>query len=597
MKKFLLSVILFSTGFLMVEAGQVNEQQARMKAEAFVANHAKTRGVHDFSRVYIPLKTFSAMESVNDAPLYAFNLDGGGYVVVSGDDRTADILMFSDKGHLDIDKMPANMKNWLDGYVRKIQRLPANAVPRQSVTRTASAKEELLPKLKTAWGQDWPYNIHTPELHVVWEEWDKTIHAATGCVATAMAQLLNYYRYPDATQVGADSYTGIADVPLMFEDGERDTVQVGWKTEEVAAGAMIDWANITDNYDKNSTEAQIEAVSRLMQYCGASVNMSYGMESAARTDSLVYGLYDMFGYHDVYLIHQGNYDAQGWIDALYEIIAQEGPLLFAGDCPDGYGAHQFILDGYRNVGGIDYFYVNWGWDGEDDGYVTLDVMRPDWLFDDNGNKIGFTESQLATPGLGPNGKGTASREKNLYCDGFELGKKGKQYTRAAKSADFEVEYALYYGNYDLPYCSFRMGIGLYQGGNFLGYISLLPDENGIELPLWYYWGGETESEDDLLPIGKGLGDGTYQIKLVCCVAGERDWKACRFADDYTVTMTIEGNTATFSTTPTAIRPVERDLRQTDNEESGWYSLSGMRLNGRPTAKGIYIRNGRKVVIK
>ena len=597
MKKFLLSVTLFMIGLLSVEAGQVNEQQARLKAETFLVNRVRTRGQQNLSRVYMPLETLSAMESTNDAPLYAFNLDGGGYVVVSGDDRTADILMFSDKGHLDINKMPANMKSWMEGYVRKIQHLPANAIPRECNTRAASIKEDLAPKLKTAWGQDWPYNLHTPELQVVWKDWSTTVHAATGCVATAMAQLMNYYRYPDATQIAVDSYTGTSDVPIEFEDGARDTVQVDWKTEKVAAGALIDWANITDNYDENSTDAQLEAISRLMQYCGASANMQYGMESSARTDSLVYGLYDMFGYHDVYLMHQMNYDVQGWIDALYNVIAQEGPLLFGGDCPDGYGGHQFILDGYRNVGGVDYFYVNWGWDGEDDGYITLDVMRPGWLFDDYGNEIGFTESQVATPGMGSNGKGIASTDKKLYCDWFTLGDDEKTYTRTSKADNFEVEYAVFFSNYDLPYCTFQLGIGLFQDGDLKGVISLT-DEKGIEIPLYYYLGIETEGEDDLFPIGSGLGDGTYQIKEICRLVDEHDWKVCRLADDFAVTMIINGNTATFGyreVDPSGMNPVTDD--KGDATESGWYSLSGQRFNSRPSVKGIYIQNGRKVVIK
>ena len=103
------------------------------------------------------------------------------------------------------------------------------------------------------------------------------------------------------------------------------------------AGTPIDWANITDTYTQASTDAQIEAVSRLMQWCGLAANMQYGMESSARTDSLTYALYETFGYEDVYLLHQRNYDAQGWIDVLYDVIAQEGPLLFGGDCPDDNG--------------------------------------------------------------------------------------------------------------------------------------------------------------------------------------------------------------------------------------------------------------------
>ena len=87
----------------------------------------------------------------------------------------------------------------------------------------------------------------------------------------------------------------------------------------------------------------------------------------------------MFGYEDVYLLHQMNFDQSSWVDAIYDLISKQGPLLFGGDCPDDNGGHQFILDGYKNVDGKDYFYSNWGWDGDDDGYVLLDVMSPGWI--------------------------------------------------------------------------------------------------------------------------------------------------------------------------------------------------------------------------
>ena len=189
MKKLYVLAVVLLASVLIAEAGQVNEQQAREKAKMFMTKRSLTRGVSALQRVYMPQNTPSAMASVNEAPLYLFNLDGGGYVVVSGDDRTTEILAFSEKGHIDANKMPSNMKNWLNGYVKKIQKLPANAVPQQRAT-TRTAKADLQPKLKTTWGQDWPYNLHTPELFVKWDGNEATVNAATGCIATAMAQLL-----------------------------------------------------------------------------------------------------------------------------------------------------------------------------------------------------------------------------------------------------------------------------------------------------------------------------------------------------------------------------------------------------------------------
>lgn len=595
MKKLYVLAVMLLASVLIAEAGQVNEQQAREKAKTFLTKRSLTRGVSVMQRVYVPLKTPSAMESVNDAPLYLFNLEGGGYVVVSGDDRTVEILAFSEKGHTDPDKMPLNMKNWMDGYVRKIQKLPAHIMPQQRAV-SRSVKADLQPKLKTAWGQDWPYNLHSPKLHVEWNGKESTVLAATGCIATSMAQMLNYYRYPNATLTGADSYKGVADVPVS-DNVNDDVVQVAWKTEAMEAGSVIDWANITNTYDQNSTEAQTEAVSRLVQYCGLAANTQYGTESSAGTDEMVYALYDTFGYEDVYMLYQMNYDAQGWVDVLYDVMSQEGPLLFGADLPDDNGGHQFIIDGYRNVDGQDYFYANWGWDGEDDGYMALDVMSPGWIFDDNGKEIGFTDMQMATPGMGPEGKGKTSIKKILYCDEFALGREGKVYERFSSSDGFDVEYAFYYTNLDHPNATYLMGMGTYQndrlvsGINFSGWF-------GVELPFFYTWGGESESEDDLITVGQGLGDGTYQIKPICTTPDNTiDWDICRFADYFPVTMTITGNKATFSgSTQTSIRSVTNDVQKA-SADTGWHNLSGMRLNGAPSAKGIYIHNGKKIVVK
>ena len=125
-------------------AGRVGEQTALKKASAFMSSHARTRGAGTLTRVYLPLETKSPIWSTTDAPLYVFNKDGGGYVVVSGDDRTADILCFSDQGHIDANNLPVNMQLWLQGYVRQIESIPASAVlQRVATTRTSDAKEHI----------------------------------------------------------------------------------------------------------------------------------------------------------------------------------------------------------------------------------------------------------------------------------------------------------------------------------------------------------------------------------------------------------------------------------------------------------------------
>ena len=239
MKRKLLMTVMVLAVAIGAWAGQVGEKQARQKVSAFMTGQAATRGEVSLTRVYLPLQTKSTVWSVTDAPIYIFNYDGGGYVIVSGDDRTADILGFSNTGHIDADRLPVNMKNWLQGYATKIERIPASAVPhRKATTRGGVTKANISTKMKTEWGQSYPYDLHTPELAFSWKSQDTIVHTATGCVATAASMVLNYYRYPAKLKKAIDSYEGTCDVPVLDKGtGEMDTVRnVKWKTENIAAG-------------------------------------------------------------------------------------------------------------------------------------------------------------------------------------------------------------------------------------------------------------------------------------------------------------------------------------------------------------------------
>ena len=524
-------------------------------------------------------------------------------MIVSGDDRTADILGFSQTGHIDADRLPVNMKNWLQGYATKIERIPASAVPhRKATTRGGGTKANISTKMKTEWGQEYPYNLHTPDLSFSWKSQDTIVHTATGCVATAASMVLNYYRYPDKLKKAIDSYEGTYDVPVRDKKtGEVDTVRnVKWKTENIAAGTPIDWDHLSDKYNKNSTDEEREAVSRLMQYIGCAAQMEYGYDgSSADNGSLMIGLKEVFGYDDVYMLNDFEYDDQGWVDVVYHEMSEAGPVLFGGQAPTN-GGHEFVLDGYMAKDGKDYFYVNWGWDGEDNGYMLLSVMESGWLRDDDDNPEGFTESQDLICGLGHNGKGyTTVPNLVFYADMMELGVEGKEYSRSKKSEPFKVaEYEISFGNYHLPELTSRTALGVYDANNKLVYRTDMSEENGMSLPIYYsaLYSPDPSQKDDSFPIGGGLGDGTYTVKLLCAEPNTEDWIPMQNAEETTLQMTVFGNKCSFKfSSATAIRKVVTEI--SENTDNTWYSLSGTRLSGKPTTKGIYIHQGRKVMVK
>jgi hypothetical protein len=600
MKKRMLLILMVLVVAAGAWAGRVGEQEARKKASAFMMGKASTRGEMSLTRVYLPLETKSAAWSVTDAPIYIYNYDGGGYVIVSGDDRTAVILGFSEKGHIDANHLAVNMKAWLQGYVRQIESIPVSATPRRVATTRSEPKADLATKLKTEWGQDYPYNLHTPELQLSWKGMEKTVYTATGCVATAMSMIMHYYQYPAKLKKGIDSYEGVCDVPV--EDrltGETDTLKdVKWKTEDIPADTPIDWANITDKYNLKSSDAENDAVARLMQYCGAAVNMNYGVDgSSALHGSALVGFKDVMDYQDVYCLNDFEYDYQGWVDAVYDEMSKAGPVIFTGLTPSGEG-HTFILDGYQSKDGEDYFYVNWGWDGEDNGYMLLSVMEPGWVVDESGNPEGFNEHQSMLCGLGPNGKGyTTVPNLKFYAEALELGIEGEEYSRSNKSENFQIkDFYLQFGNYHLDKLTAKCALGVYDAKNKLVYAIYLSNKQGTTLDIFYYSYYKNQ-KGTYLSIGEKLDDGTYTVMLICSEPNSENWEPMQNAEAIALQMTISGNKCSFKTGgTTAIRKVVAETGG-ENADNAWYSLSGARLSGEPTTKGIYIHQGRKVMVK
>ena len=131
--------------------------------------------------------------------LYAFNCEGGGYVIVSGDDATTPILGYSPDGVLKMDEMPSNLRTWLEGYadqIRRLQRGEAKAATR----RVPVARAKIEPLVKAQWNQRAPFNWECPK------DIRADVLSASGCVATAMSQVMYFHKWP---QEATTAYTTI----------------------------------------------------------------------------------------------------------------------------------------------------------------------------------------------------------------------------------------------------------------------------------------------------------------------------------------------------------------------------------------------------
>ena len=336
---------------VLLMADPVDKDAARLKAEAFFMKKNPSSARRAQVRQDISL-------ALTNESFHVFNLgEDGGFVMIAGDDCAPDILGYSDSGSFDAENMPENLRAWLDGYAEQIAWMKENEAspdPSQgeenggssrSAANSWGGKPAIEPLLTSQWGQGDPYNRQTPTIN---EQ-----HCKTGCVATAMAQVM-YYWYK---KIGYATW-------LIKSTPEYELSQIG--RLGLSAPATFDWANMCDTYlgRDNRTETEKNAVAKLMKYCGYSVEMGYGLDSSGASPSnIALALTDMFGYKSARYIYREDYTYENWLDVIYTDLSAGRPVLYGGAHPKG--GHRFVCDGYDKD---DYFHFNWGYSGYNDGF-------------------------------------------------------------------------------------------------------------------------------------------------------------------------------------------------------------------------------------
>ncbi len=307
--------------------------------------------------------------------VYLFDKGGRGFLIVSADDSTEPLLAYSDNGNLD-GELPPQLEWWLEEYARQVQYnkdMGFTSIPRRTSPGT---REAIAPQIQTDWDQGNPYNLQCPLV--------STERTYTGCVATAMAQVLKYWEYPERGK-GQISYNaqGL---------GKRLTLNFALRA--------FDWDNMLPTYNTGEyTEAQANAVAYLMKACGYAVKMEYGIDSSgAYAMNIADALVRYFDYDPNirYTLRQ-YYSTSEWTKMIYENLRDVGPVLYGGGSLIG-GGHSFICDGYDGNG---YFHFNWGWTGMSNGYFSLDALNPYALGAGGGSGGGYNFTQDAVLGIRP----------------------------------------------------------------------------------------------------------------------------------------------------------------------------------------------------
>ena len=338
--------------------------------------------------------------------IYVFNAaEGNGFVLVAGDDRSTPVLGYSDEGRFVYDSLPDNARSWIDHYEQEIAYIIAHDA--EPYTTTANEWETLrngglleskggsvAPLIKTQWNQCNPnsrsenallYNNSCPL--------DNTsgIRTLTGCVATAMAQIMKYWEYPTR---GAGSH--------WYKHPIYGTLSANF------GNTTYNWSNMPNSLSTSSTTTQKNAVATLMYHCGVSVDMNYGVDfSGSNNQKAKNSLEQYFGYSpQMQYDWKSKYSETIWINSLKQELDNGRPILYQGQASTDLNAegHSFICDGYNSN---NLFHFNWGWGGSPDvdGYFIINLLNP--------SSNNFSYQQTGLFGIQPAGSTPPSTNYDL----------------------------------------------------------------------------------------------------------------------------------------------------------------------------------------
>ena len=324
---------------------------------------------------------------------YVFpNANSKGFTIVSGDDRLPEIVGYSSQGSYDENNLPEGFISFMEAYqnlYNKVNLGDAEALKnlaeikawRNKKNASAASTSAVAPLLgNIEWDQTSPYNNMCPR-------YDSVHVAATGCVATAMAQVMAYYKYPKQLK---------ADIPGYVNRWNGIPMEIPTITREEG---IYDWDNMLPKYNKeaNATQQQKDAVAKLMYHCGAAVQMTYGPESAAAVSASKLAKY--FGYDaDLMMdLSRSSFTLDKWMQIIDTELAAGRPVLYGGQASDG--GHQFICDGKDGEG---LYHINWGWSGSQNGYFDLSLLNPEKGGTGSGNSTeGYNRLCSMTIGIAP----------------------------------------------------------------------------------------------------------------------------------------------------------------------------------------------------
>lgn len=512
------------------------ENRSFRQAREIAERHAAKNGVHIGLQSVKRAKVLNKQQSTTSSRgYYVFPHDGNcGYTIVSGDDRMPEIVGYSTTDTYSEENMPDGMKHLMQAYEAMATAL-ANGdakVERCLAEKEALAADSTYRQPRVAplladivWGQTEPYNNLCPM-------YDGQRRTVTGCVATAMAQLMMYYKYPQTLK---------SDIPAY----QTSSYQLNMPL--VSAGERYDWDNMLPQYSGSAyTAAQANAVAKLMYHCGLSAKADHGPSTGAWCTPYV--LVKYWGYDPDVIKHlyREKFSLREWTAILDAELQASRPVYYTG-CSTTSGGHAFLCDGADGNG---LYHINWGWSGWNNGYFDITVLNSDYSGAESATAPadGYNYTCKMIVGIMPdNGVAdaplivtpllTADENEWVGCDLLTT-------ERADANGTFRLSIAAEFGNYEKTAFDGYAGVGL-------------KDESGIYLPLStskIYLGGMGEygsyySEPLRFKIDYSFPEGRTRIYQIYSTDGET-WQQCGNSDK----LCYE-----FDATDTTLRMVEDTL--------------------------------------
>ena len=482
------------------------------------------------ARQFMPGKQFSSDCNISSKhaprqhgsePFYVFNAEeNGGYVIVSGDDRGPAILGYSAKGNIDVTDIPSNMRWWLENYAQQIASLDASSTL-SGLRKSKLAAPAIAPLITTKWNQYGPYNYMCPDKNWVdFDEagYDSESRCVTGCVATAMAQLMFYWKWPQ-TCPALDSYQNSSQTKSLHS----------------LPSTAFKWDQMKDTYSYRETGVAADAVAELMRYCGQAVHMQYSPDGSSSSLSARV-MANTFQYSpNAREKNREHYTTADWESLIYEELAARRPVAYSGR--NDYGGHQFIVDGFDGDG---LFHINWGWGGSGDGYYVLSIAEPGGELGAGGTPGAYQYNQYAVLGLKPVEEGEESSYFTVLNYVTEP-QEAVSYSRSSSSFDFtDVSFSAVCSVIAWQAVTLEIGWALYQNDVFL---QLLKQENNFR----HDGGGGQRNRTitNTLSFGAGLANGTYQLCLVYRSSDSEEWQRCENYKMHSFVADISDSSLTF----------------------------------------------------